>query len=122
LPALKKTLTSALSAAVIAAGLAVGTATSASAHTCPSAQSPVAPGGKASWQLACTSKGLKIFGWVEDTRADGLCATITAVSEDGVGRIDMKEACGYRVRTNFDIFFAGNRAAKVTLRILDTDG
>ncbi|MEU6245568.1 hypothetical protein [Streptomyces sp. NPDC047024] len=119
--ALAKRLASPLTVTVFAAALTVGTADPASAHTCPSAQSPVAHGGKASWHLTCTSQGLKIYGWVEDTLPDTRCATVTATSEDGPGRIDMWQACGYGVRTNFDTLFPGSRGAEVVLRIIDTD-
>ncbi|MFD6039714.1 hypothetical protein ACWDMR_31120 [Streptomyces althioticus] len=117
---LKNSLVSALSVAVLASGLALSTASPASAATCPSAASPVARGGKAHWTLACSNGGLKVYGWVQDTAMDGRCATVTATG-NGVGWIDMVEACGSGVRENFDWFIPGTRSADVILRILDTD-
>ncbi|MFB7763308.1 hypothetical protein [Streptomyces xiamenensis] len=118
--ALKKSYASALSAAVLASGLALGTASPASAATCPSEASPVVNGGKAHWKIACTSKGVKVYGWVQDTATDGRCATVTATSDGGPGWINMVEACGSGVRINFDWTIPGTKAAKVWLRILDT--
>ncbi|MEV8227155.1 hypothetical protein AB0P41_14060 [Streptomyces sp. NPDC079167] len=122
MPALRMSFASALSVAVLAAGLALGTANPAGAATCPSEASPVAPhGGKAHWKIACTGKGVKVYGWVQDTATDGRCATVTAASDGGPGWIDMVEACGSGVRTNFDWSIPGTRAAKVWLRVVDTD-
>lgn len=121
MPALKNTLVSALSVAVLASGLALSAASPASAATCPSEASPVARGGEAHWKLACTNGGVKVYGWVQDTATDGRCATVTAWSDGGPGWIDMVEACGSGVRKNFDWFIPGTRSAQVILRIHDTD-
>ncbi|MER5207993.1 hypothetical protein [Streptomyces sp. NPDC002825] len=121
MPTLKMSFASALSAVVFASGLALGTAGTAGAATCPSEASPTARGGDAHWKIACTSTGVKVYGWVQDTAADGRCATVTATSDGGPGWIDMVEACGSGVRKNFDWSIPGTKAAKVWLRILDTD-
>ncbi|MEV1040422.1 hypothetical protein AB0J01_27785 [Streptomyces sp. NPDC050204] len=118
---LKMSFASALSAAVLASGLALGTAGPANAATCPSEAHPTARGGEARWKIACTSKGVKVYGWVQDTAPDGRCATVTATSDGGPGWIDMVQACGSGDRTNFDWFIPGTKAAKVWLRIIDTD-
>lgn len=111
-----------MSAAVLASGLALGTASPASAVTCPSAASPIAPGGSAHWEIRCIGKGVKVYGWVQDTRTDGKCATVSVQSEGGPGWYHMVEACGSGTRENFDMLIPKAKGAKVWLRILDTDG
>ncbi|MET8249619.1 hypothetical protein ABZV31_37810 [Streptomyces sp. NPDC005202] len=112
-PALGRTLASALSATVLAAGLALGAATPASAATCPSSASPKIPGAQAHWTLSCTGKRLKVYGWVEDTRADGDCAFVSVSAGNGQNRVE--DACGWGERRNFEFTFDGTKTATARL-------
>jgi hypothetical protein len=50
----------------------------ASAATCPHAESPVIAGGIAHWTLTCSGRNITMRGFVVDTAADGRCAQVTA--------------------------------------------
>ncbi|WP_331763661.1 hypothetical protein OH738_40965 (plasmid) [Streptomyces hirsutus] len=113
--ALRKTLTSLLSTTVLAAGLTLGAATPASAANCPSSATPKIPGGRAHWVLACRGNTLKVYGWVEDTRADGRDAFVEVWPAGHHWR--MVEASGMGNRTNFDFEFPGTNKASVYLRL-----
>ncbi|MFF5977128.1 hypothetical protein ACFY7C_37110 [Streptomyces sp. NPDC012769] len=110
-----KTLVSALSATVLAAGLALTAAGPASAASCPSSASPVIPGAKAHWTLRCSGTTLKVYGWVEDTRADGDCAFVHVHA--GNGGADSADACGWGTRTNFDMSFPRTNTAEARLQL-----
>ncbi|MET8508488.1 hypothetical protein ABZV60_28185 [Streptomyces sp. NPDC004787] len=112
---LRKTLVSALSATTLAAGLALTAAGPASAASCPSSASPVIPGAKAHWTLSCSGNTLKVYGWVEDTRADGDCAFVFAHA--GNGGHDSADACGWGARSNFDMAFPRTKTAEVRLQL-----
>jgi hypothetical protein len=49
---------------------------------CGKTFNPDVPGAKAYWEVQCTSKSVRISGWVEDTRADGKCAKVKAIYDD----------------------------------------
>ncbi|MET9887382.1 hypothetical protein ABZZ20_30440 [Streptomyces sp. NPDC006430] len=115
---LKKTLRSAMAAAVLAAGLVLSTGTPANAATCPSSASPKIDGAQAHWTLSCTGgkyKKLKVYGWVEDTRYDGKCAYVNIRTREG--SLAERRACDRGTRKNFDLTFYDEFAATVTLRI-----
>ncbi|MFF9022155.1 hypothetical protein [Streptomyces eurythermus] len=113
--AVRKTLTSALSAAVLAGGLAVAAAGPASAATCPSAAAPVIDGARAAWSLRCSGNKVTVSGWVEDTRADMKCAVVRINA--GNGGYEKKSACGSGVREYFSYTFGGTKSAQVRLAI-----
>ncbi|MCX4618038.1 hypothetical protein ACPMJQ_29585 [Streptomyces pseudogriseolus] len=115
MPALRKTLTSALAAVLLTAGLTLGTAAPASAASCPSSASPTIPGARAHWVLACSGNTLKVYGWVEDTRVDGRDAIVEIWPEGHHWRL--VDARGMGTRTNFDFEFPGTKKASVTLRL-----
>ncbi|MEU9204448.1 hypothetical protein [Streptomyces sp. NPDC048332] len=110
-----KTLTSAVSAAVLAAGLALGTAGPASAATCPSSAAPVISGASANWSLRCSGNNVTVSGWLQDTRADGKCAKVRINAGNGVYRT--KAACSSGVREQFTFTFKGTKTAQVRLAI-----
>ncbi|WP_217144057.1 hypothetical protein [Streptomyces sp. AC627_RSS907] len=113
--AVRKTLTSVVTAVVLAGGLAVGAAGPASAATCPSSASPVIDGARASWSLSCSGGTVKVSGWVEDTRMDGKCAVVRIVGGNGVTK--RAEACKSGVRKQFSHSFAKTKKAEVRLAI-----
>ncbi|MDN3258597.1 hypothetical protein QWJ26_01960 [Streptomyces sp. CSDS2] len=113
--AVRKSLTSALSAAVLAGGLAVAAAGPASAATCPSSSAPVIDGARAAWSLRCSGNKVTVSGWVEDTRADMKCAVVRINA--GNGDYKTKSACGSGVREQFSYTFGGTKSAQVRLAI-----
>ncbi|MFE1787879.1 hypothetical protein ACFW7J_05625 [Streptomyces sp. NPDC059525] len=116
MPALRNTLTSALTATALAAGLSLGAASPASAADCPSAASPKITGARAHWNLTCSGGRLKVYGWVEDTAMDGRDALVE-VWPGGGHHWRLVEARGMGQRTNFDFEFPGAKSASVTLRL-----
>ncbi|MGW3954816.1 hypothetical protein ACWEKM_28670 [Streptomyces sp. NPDC004752] len=110
-------LASALSAAALAAGLSLTAASPAAAASCPSTASPVIPGAKAHWTLSCSGSTLKVYGWLEDTRADGDCAFVSA--DGGNGQTRTADACGWGTRTNFDFSFPRTKTAEVRLFLVN---
>jgi hypothetical protein len=106
-----KTVVSTMLGTALTGGLLMAGASPAAAATCPSGASPVINGAKASWTLRCSGGTLSVYGWVEDTRADGKCAKIIAMATvtSGPYRHDFS-ACGWGVRKNFDWKFQGKRA------------
>ncbi|MFI8307442.1 hypothetical protein ACIF80_29225 [Streptomyces sp. NPDC085927] len=115
MPAARTTLASLVSAVVLAGGLAVGAAGPASAATCPSSASPVISGAKAHWTLSCSGDGVKVYGWLEDTRMDGKCAVVRINAGNGAYRT--KSACSSGVREQFTFTFTGTDSAQVRLAI-----
>ncbi|MBD0420759.1 hypothetical protein H0H10_16670 [Streptomyces sp. TRM S81-3] len=113
--AVRKTLTSAVSAVILAGGLAVGAAGPASAATCPSSASPVIDGAQASWSLRCSGGNVTVAGWLQDTRMDGKCAVVRINAGNGAYRT--KSACSSGVREQFSFTFAGTKTAQVRLAI-----
>ncbi|MFD7630899.1 hypothetical protein ACFV7Q_33580 [Streptomyces sp. NPDC059851] len=113
--AVRKTLASAVSAAVLAGGLALGAAGPASAATCPSSASPVIDGASASWTLSCSGNNVKVSGWLQDTRVDGKCALVRINA--GNGAYETKSACSSGVREQFSFTFKGTKDAQVRLAI-----
>ncbi|MDP5314390.1 hypothetical protein [Streptomyces poriferorum] len=111
--AARKTITSAVSVAVLAAGLALGTAGPASAATCPSSASPVINGASAGWTLRCSGNNVTVSGWLQDTRADGKCAKVRINA--GNGAYKPKTACSSGVREQFTFTFNGTKTAQVRL-------
>ncbi|NXY97811.1 hypothetical protein HYE82_26220 [Streptomyces sp. BR123] len=111
----RKTLTSAVSAAVLAGGLALGAAGPASAATCPSSASPVIDGASAHWTLSCSGNNVTVSGWLQDTRADGKCALVRINA--GNGEYKTKSACGSGVREQFSFTFKGTKEAQARLAI-----
>ncbi|MFE7427400.1 hypothetical protein ACF1BP_29365 [Streptomyces sp. NPDC014735] len=107
MPTARKALTSLLSAIVLAGGLAVGAAGQANAATCNTSKEAKIDGAQASWSLTCTNKGVRVSGWVEDTRTDGKCAVVRVV---GGGTQKTKKACSSGVREQFDFTFSGKKA------------
>ncbi|MGW7641738.1 hypothetical protein [Streptomyces decoyicus] len=116
MPALKRTLTSVLSATVLAAGLSLGTAAQASARSCPSSASPTIPGARAHWVLNCSGGNLKVYGWVEDIRRDGRDAVVE-IWPGGGHHWRLAVASGKGERTNFDYAFPGTTTASVRLHL-----
>ncbi|WP_411108596.1 hypothetical protein [Streptomyces sp. c-19] len=115
--ALRKMLVAGLSATVLATGLTLTAAGPAAAASCPPSASPVIPGAKAHWTLTCSGRTLKVYGWVEDNRADDHCAFVHAHA--GNGGHDSADVCGWGNRTNFDMAFPRTKTAEVRLRIAD---
>ncbi|OIJ86460.1 hypothetical protein [Streptomyces colonosanans] len=113
--AVRKTITSVVSAVVLASGLAVGAAGPASAATCPSSASPVIDGASASWSLRCSGGGVTVAGWLQDTRMDGKCAVVRINAGNGAYR--KKSACNSGVRQQFSFTFARTNSAQVRLAI-----
>lgn len=113
--AVRKTITSVVSAVVLASGLAVGAASPASAATCPSSASPVTDGASASWSLRCSGGNVTVAGWLEDTRMDGKCAVVRINAGNGAYRT--KSACSSGAREQFSFTFAGTKSAQVRLAI-----
>ncbi|MEU3171411.1 MULTISPECIES: hypothetical protein [unclassified Streptomyces] len=113
--AVRNTIASLVSTVVLAGGLAVGAAGPASAATCPSSASPVISGAKAGWTLSCSGGGVKVYGWLEDTRMDGKCAVVRINAGNGAHRT--KSACGSGARKQFSFTFAGTDSAQVRLAI-----
>jgi hypothetical protein len=113
--AVRKTITSVVSAVVLDGGLAVGVASPASAATCPSSASPVIDGASASWSLSCSGGNVTVAGWLQHTRVDGKCAVVR--SNAGNGAYRTKSACSSGVREQFSFTFAGTKAAQVHLAI-----
>lgn len=74
---------------------------------CPTTLEPTIPGGAAKWTLECVSNGVKVYGWVEDTRADGQCARVDFATADG--QTDWSIACGWGDRTTFSTTFQDTR-------------
>ncbi|MET9778533.1 hypothetical protein ABZ023_30515 [Streptomyces sp. NPDC006367] len=113
--ALRKSVTSLLSAVVLAGGLAVGAAGPASAATCPSSASPVIDGASAHWSLSCSGNNVKVSGWLQDTRMDGKCALVRVVGGNGVTK--RATACSSGVREHFSFTFTKTKKAEVRLAI-----
>ncbi|GAA2622016.1 hypothetical protein ACWCO0_25875 [Streptomyces tubercidicus] len=113
--AVRKSITSFVSAVVLAGGLAVGAAGPASAATCPSSASPVIDGASASWSLNCADNKVTVAGWLQDTRMDGKCAVVRINA--GNGAYHTKSACSSGVREQFTFTFAGTKSAQVRLAI-----
>ncbi|MGW5776518.1 hypothetical protein [Streptomyces sp. NPDC003863] len=101
--AVRKTVTSVLTATVLSGGLALGTAGPASAAGCGTSASPVIDGASASWSIRCSGGRMTIAGWVQDTRADAKCALIRIHAGDNPPA--RPEACGSGVRKNFSYTF-----------------
>jgi hypothetical protein len=66
-------------AVVLAGGAVLGLSGSAAAGTCGESFDPHVTGAKAYWEINCRGGNATITGWVEDTKADGKCAKVTAV-------------------------------------------
>ncbi|POX44460.1 hypothetical protein C3489_36375 [Streptomyces sp. Ru71] len=118
MPAVRKTLTSAIAATILAAGMLFASGAPASAATCPSSSSPKTTGGEASWTMACVGeegRDLKIYGWVEDTAPDNRCARVTIKTRQG--RTAERTACGYGVRKQFSYEFDYEFGAAVKLSV-----
>ncbi|MEU2598485.1 hypothetical protein ABZ678_03805 [Streptomyces hirsutus] len=113
--AVRNTIASLVSTVVLAGGLAVGAAAPANAATCPSSASPVISGARAHWTLSCSGDGVKVYGWLEDTRMDGKCAVVRI--DAGNGDYRTKSACSSGVREQFSFTFAGTDSAQVRLAI-----
>ncbi|MEU5655612.1 hypothetical protein ABZ802_08350 [Streptomyces sp. NPDC047737] len=113
MPTFRTTLTSALTAIALAGGLAVGASDTAHADTCNADRTAKISGAEAAWSLTCTSTGVKLSGWLEDTRTDGRCAKVRIVG--GNGTPESKEACGSGTREQFDFTFNGTNKAQVRL-------
>ncbi|WP_267713707.1 hypothetical protein [Streptomyces sp. CoH17] len=113
--AVRKTVTSALSAVLLAGGLALGVAAPANAAACPSSAAPKIDGAEASWTLRCSGGKVKVSGWVEDTRTDGKCAVVRIVG--GNGQTKRAEACNSGVRKQFSHSFAGTNKAEARLAL-----
>ncbi|CAL9296770.1 hypothetical protein ACFW5U_34820 [Streptomyces rochei] len=113
--AVRKTVTSALSAVLLAGGVALGVAAPANAATCPSSASPKIDGAEASWTLRCSGGTVTVSGWVEDTRMDGKCAVVRIVG--GNGDTKRAQACNSGVREQFSHSFAGTNRAEARLAI-----
>ncbi|MER6149350.1 hypothetical protein [Streptomyces hirsutus] len=73
----------------------------------------------ASWSLTCGKiEGVEfvfIDGWVEDTRADGLCATVS-IRPEGKRYADIVQACGSGTREQIHESYRG-RSATVKLSL-----
>ncbi|MGC4944945.1 hypothetical protein ACLQ2N_01835 [Streptomyces sp. DT224] len=111
--AVRKTLSSTLSAVVLAGGLALGVAGPAHADGCGVTRAPKISGATASWRVACpTGNSVRVTGWVEDTRMDGDCAIVRVVAGSTQ---KTKKACGSGVREPFSFDFRGTRSAQVRL-------
>lgn len=107
MPTARKALTSLLSAIVLAGGLAIGAAGQTNAAGCDTSKEAKVRGAQASWKLTCTSKGIRVSGWVEDTSMDGKCAIVRVV---GGATQKTKKACSSGVREQFDFTFPGKKA------------
>ncbi|HET9381097.1 MAG TPA: hypothetical protein VFP69_09740 [Streptomyces sp.] len=114
--AVRKTLTSTLSAVVLAGGLALGAAGTAEAATCPSEASPLIPGAEAHWTLRCSGNNVTVAGWLEDTRWDGKCAVVRINA--GNGGYNTKQACSYGTREHFSFTYGGTRSAQARLALV----
>ncbi len=66
---------------------------------CGDTFNPSVTGGKASWTLSCSGNNITIAGWVEDTKADGKCARVTAYFSNS--ETTTWKACPAGTRTNF---------------------
>ncbi|MER8161868.1 hypothetical protein [Streptomyces sp. NPDC094472] len=113
--AIRKSITSVVSATILAGGLAIGVAGPASAATCPSSASPVIDGASASWTLRCSGGGVKVSGWLQDTRMDSKCAVVRINAGNGAYRT--KSACSSGGREQFSFTFARTNSAQVRLAI-----
>ncbi|WP_327708767.1 hypothetical protein OG912_07975 [Streptomyces sp. NBC_00464] len=113
MPAVRKTLISALSTAVLAGGLALGAAGVANADGCGATRSPKIDGAMASWTITCPTKNsVRVTGWVEDTSMDGDCAIVRVVANSTQ---QAKKACGSDVREHFTFDFPGTQSAEARL-------
>ncbi|MFE7413967.1 hypothetical protein [Streptomyces laurentii] len=113
--AVRKTLTSVVSAALLAGGLLVATAGPASADGCGDRQDPKIDGAVASWTLTCGKGAMTMKGWVEDTRADGKCAVVRISSGNAY---QAPKACGSGTRTPFTYTFKGQTTAQGRLALV----
>ncbi|MFJ9447632.1 hypothetical protein ACIRRH_38225 [Kitasatospora sp. NPDC101235] len=108
-----------LAAAALVGGTVVAAATPATAATCPHSDSPKIDGAEATWTLKCKKvEGVETFyvdGWVEDTRADGMCATVT-IAPDGGRYPEEVQACGAGTREQIHKSYTG-RTATVKLSV-----
>ncbi|MFB7917105.1 hypothetical protein [Streptomyces sp. NPDC056061] len=111
--AARKTLTSVLTTIVLAGGLAAGAVGQTHAATCNASKAAKTDGAEAAWSLKCTAKGVRVSGWVEDTRMDGRCAIVRVTGGEGTYR--PKKACSSGVREQFVFDFAGTKKAEVRL-------
>lgn len=91
-----KSLTCTLAGLALSGGAMIGltgTATAApeaataavqSRASCGATFNPVISGARAYWQVNCPRRGkVNISGWVQDTAANGRCAKVRAIYEDG---------------------------------------
>ncbi|WP_225833404.1 hypothetical protein [Streptomyces sp. NK08204] len=116
---LASSVRTALAAVALVGGTVVGSATPASAATCPHSDSPKIDGGVATWTLKCRKvegvEMLYIDGWVEDTRSDGLCAAVT-IRPENQRYADEVKACGSGRREQIHQSYTG-RSATVKLNL-----
>ncbi|GAA2999560.1 hypothetical protein [Kitasatospora sp. NPDC127116] len=108
-----------LAVLALVGGTVVVTATPATAATCPHSDSPKIDGAEATWTLKCKKvegvESLYVDGWVEDTRADGMCATVT-IAADSKSYPEEVQACGSGTREQIHKFYTG-RSATVKLSV-----
>lgn len=112
--AFRKILMSAVSTAALAGGMTLGAVGVANAATCPSEASPKVGGAVAHWTLTCTGNGVRVAGWLEDTRIDGKCAKVRIAANSATRSAT---ACSVGTREQFSFTFPGTRNAEVRLAV-----
>ncbi|MGW8884257.1 hypothetical protein [Streptomyces sp. NPDC055749] len=112
MPRFTKILATTAMSGVLAPGL-IAAATPASAATCPTTRSPRIDGASAQWTLRCTNGELKVYDWVDDTRADTKCAVVRI--DPWVDSIREFKTCGSGTRKTFDESFYSTDSADITL-------
>jgi hypothetical protein len=80
---------------------------------------PTVPGGEAHWTKCINYSGLwtsvTVDGWVKDTRADGKCAQVKAIFNDGTDTDYSPKACPAGHKQSFSWNHVGASAASVYL-------
>jgi hypothetical protein len=105
----------ALAAVALIAGTVLGTATPVSAASCPSTKDTKIDGAVAHWTLSCKQRHLHVDGWVQDTRADAMCARVTIDTKE---RGDWPQACGSGKRVTFHKSHFNVTTATVKLQVV----
>lgn len=76
-------LLAAMSVALLSSGLVLSSAGTADAAACNTVRHVETSGAEADWNVSCSGNWVHVFGNVTDTAADGECARVYAIWNDG---------------------------------------